>query len=83
MFCILLFCGIDSITFTSEGSAIEARISLLKKQLQQRQAEVKRVTNERNRRRKQRLRKQEEQLMKQLEVRVVYELLKGWGLVSK
>ena len=65
---------LDSMTVTSEGSAIEARIDLLKKRLQAQQTEMKKVTNERNRKRKERLRIQEEQLTKQLEVRVVLDM---------
>ena len=58
----------DSITVTSDGSAIEARIRLLQKQLLEKQAEAKRVTNEKNRRRKERLRKRELELKTELEV---------------
>jgi len=55
-------------TVTSEGSAIEVRIHFLQKQLKDKQAEIKRVTNERNRQRKARLRKQEEDLKAELQV---------------
>ena len=60
----------ETMTVTSDGSAIEARIRSLKQQLRQRQKEVKRVRNEQNRKRKAKLKQHEEQLKKRLEVHI-------------
>lgn len=61
----------ETMTVTSEGSAIKARIRSLKQQLRQRQREVKKVRNEQNRKKKAMLKQHEEQLKKKLEVSIM------------
>ena len=71
-----IFCSLiclESLTsMTSDGSALEERIRLLKKQLQQKKEEMKKFQNEQKRKKKAVLRQQEEQLKKKLEVRVCW-----------
>ena len=61
---IMTVVAIETMTVTSDGSAIEARIRSLKQQLRQRQKEEKRVRNEKNRKRKAMLKQHERQLEK-------------------
>ena len=58
----------ESMTTTSEGSAIETRIQQLKEQLQARKEEAKRLQNEQKQKKKELLRQQEAQLKRKLEV---------------
>ena len=53
---------------TSDGSALEERIRLLKQQLQQKKEEMKKFQTEQRRKKKDSLRQQEEWLKKKVEV---------------